>query len=139
MAFGTENVQAADSGNFVVVFRGVGFVAGENLTPLVGGHGVLVSCVIPESAAGVVHIGADFALGGAQRLGDSLLHALLLGHELRVAAEQNVSAAASHVGGDGDHAFASGLRDNLGFALVILRVQNNVLDSLLLEQFGETF
>ena len=71
---------------------------------------------------------------GADRLRDSLLHTFLLGHEFGVSAEQNVGPAASHVGGDRDHAFASRLRHNLRFALVILRVQDDVLDSLLLQQ-----
>ena len=34
------------------------------------------------------------------------------GHELGVAAEQNVGTAAGHVGGDGDGGFAAGLGDD---------------------------
>ena len=69
--------------------------------------------------------------------GDSLLHAFLLGHELGIAAEQNVGAAAGHVSGDGDHAFASGLGDDFGFALVVLGIQHHVLDALFLQQVRE--
>jgi hypothetical protein len=36
---------------------------------------------------------------------------------LDVAAEHDVGAAAGHVGGDGDHRRAPGLRDDLGLAL----------------------
>ncbi len=45
---------------------------------------------------------------------------------LRVAAQQNVGSAAGHVGGNRDRAFASRLRDDEGFALVILGVQDLV-------------
>jgi hypothetical protein len=71
-------------------------------------------------------------------LRDSLLHHFLLGHEFGVAAEQNVGAAAGHVGGDGDHAFASRLSHEFGFALVELGVQDHVLlEALLFQQLRE--
>ena len=79
----------------------------------------------------------DFAGDRLQRLRNAFLQALLLGHELGIAAQQNVGAAAGHVGGDGDRALASGLRDDLGFLLVILGVQDDVLDALLLQQLGQ--
>ena len=68
---------------------------------------------------------ALFAL--RQPLGDLLGQALLARHELRVAAEQDVRAAAGHVGRDGHRALASRLRDELGFLRVVLRVQHDVL------------
>ena len=62
------------------------------------------------------------------------------GHEFRIAAEQNVGAAAGHVGGDGDHALAAGLSDDLGFLLVELGVEHDVRTpfffSISDEQFG---
>ena len=68
----------------------------------------------------------------------SLLSAqTLLGHEFGVAAEQNIGTAAGHVGGNRDRAFASGLRDDGGFALVILGVQNFVPDAHFLENSGK--
>ena len=137
VAFGAENVQAADRGDFVVFLVGLRLVAIEYFGPLVGGDDVLVSGVVPDRALGLVHIDLNLALGGAQRLRNSLLHALLLGHEFGIAAEQNVGAAAGHVGGDGDHAFASGLGHDLGFALVILGVEHDVLDALLLQQLRQ--
>ena len=53
----------------------------------------------------------------------------VLGQELGVAAEQDVGSAAGHVGGDRDGALASGLGDDLGFALVLFGVQDVVLDA----------
>ncbi len=52
---------------------------------------------------------------------------------LGVAAEQDVGAAAGHVGGDRDRALGAGLRDDLGLALVLLGVQHVVLDAGTLE------
>ena len=54
---------------------------------------------------------------------------LLARHELGVAAEQDVGAAAGHVGGDRHRALAAGLGDDLGFLRVVLRVQHHVLDA----------
>ena len=56
---------------------------------------------------------------------------------LRVAAQQDVGAAAGHVGGDGDRALAAGLRDDLGLALVVLGVEHLVLDAHALQHAGE--
>ena len=67
------------------------------------------------------------------------LQALFLGHELGVAAEQDVGTAAGHVGGDGDRALAAGLRDDVGFALVVLGVQHFVPDAHLLEDRRRAF
>ena len=74
---------------------------------------------------------------GANWLGNSLLHALLLGHEFGIAAEQNVGSAARHVGGNRDGGFASGLGYDFGFALVLLSVQNPVFHAFFLEQLGK--
>ena len=53
--------------------------------------------------------------------------ALLPRHELGVAAEQDVGAAAGHVGRDRDRALPAGLRDELGLLRVVLGVQHDVL------------
>ena len=66
-----------------------------------------------------------------------LLDEVLAGHEVGVAAEQDVGTAAGHVGGDGDHAEAAGLGDDLGFLLVELGVEDDVPDALALEDLGE--
>ncbi len=47
-----------------------------------------------------------------------------LGHELGVAAQHDIGTTACHVGGDGDGALFTGLRHDLGFALVVLGVQH---------------
>ena len=67
----------------------------------------------------------------------SFAERLLPRHELGVAAEQDVGAAARHVGGDGHRALAAGLRDDLRFLRVVLRVQHDVLDAALLQQLRE--
>ena len=58
-------------------------------------------------------------------------------HELGVAAEKDVGAAAGHVGGDGDHAEAAGLGYDLGFLLVEFCVEDDVANVLAFEDFGE--
>ena len=58
------------------------------------------------------------------------------GEELGVAAEQDVGAAAGHVGGDGDRALAAGLRDDLGLAGVVLRVEHLVRDAAPAQQLA---
>ncbi len=54
-----------------------------------------------------------------------------------VAAELDVGAAAGHVGGDGHRARPPGLGDDVGFLLVIARVQHVVRDLVLFEQRGQ--
>src|SRR5205814_2513394 len=100
---------------------------GESLIPLVSRDHVFVAGVVPDGALRVVNTDLNLALSGTQQLRNSLLHAFLLGHELGVTSKQNVGAAARHVGGNRDHAFASGLGDNFGFLLVVLGVQHHVL------------
>ncbi len=58
----------------------------------------------------------------------------LVDEKLRVATEDDIRAAACHVGGDGDGALASGLGDDVRLHLVELGVQHVVRDSTLLEQ-----
>ncbi len=55
-------------------------------------------------------------------------------HALRIAAELDVGAATGHVRGDRHAALSAGLGDDLGFARVVLRVQDLVLDALVLEE-----
>jgi hypothetical protein len=55
----------------------------------------------------------------------------------RVAAEQDVGAAAGHVGGDGDRTGPTGLRDDPRFLLVELGVEDLVLDAAALEHRGQ--
>src|SRR5205807_8745578 len=127
VAFGTENVQAADGRDFVVLFIGLRLVAVECLSPFIGRNRVFIAVVVEDRNRAIFLRPFDLALSHAQLLRDSLLHQFLLGHEFGISAEQDVGAATGHVGGDGDHAFASRLGHVLGLALVELGVQNNVL------------
>ena len=61
----------------------------------------------------------------------------VVGHDLGVAAKEDVGAAAGHVRGDGHGAHAARLRDDVRLALVVLRVQRLVLDAALVEQARE--
>ena len=63
--------------------------------------------------------------GGLVRI-NLFLFQKLAGHEIGIAAEQNVRAATRHVRGDRDRAFTAGLRDDLGFTFVMLRVEHVV-------------
>ena len=54
-----------------------------------------------------------------------------------IAAQQNVGAAAGHIGRDGDRALASGLRHDMGFALMVFGVQNLMPHAHLLQQSRE--
>ena len=60
-------------------------------------------------------------------------------HLLGIAAEQDVGAAAGHVGGHGDGAFAARLRDDARFALVLLGVEHLVRDAGLFQDVGDGF
>src|SRR5580704_4685579 len=66
-----------------------------------------------------------------------LLAEKLFSVNFRIAAQQNIGAAARHVGGYGNGAFASGLGHDGGFTLVILGVEYFVLHAHLLENAGE--
>src|SRR6266581_233319 len=56
---------------------------------------------------------------------------------LDVSAQHDVGASAGHVGRDGDHLRAPGLRDDLGLARVLLRVQDLVRELVLLQHPGK--
>ncbi len=139
MPFRAEDVQSAGGDHFIVLFIGLLLVAVENLRPLIGRDDVFVARVIPNRALAVVHHGLHLALRGSQRLRDSLLHALLLGHEFRIAAEQNVGSAAGHIRCDRDHAFTPGLSHDFSLLLVLLGVQDPVLHTFFLQQFRQPF
>ena len=134
MTFGAEDVQASEGGDFVVLFVSLLLVALEDFVPLLGGNYKLIAGVIPDRAFAIVNFGVNLSLGGTQRLREPFLHAFLLGHELGVAAKQNVGTAASHVGGDGDCAFATGLSHDFRFLFVVLGVEHNVILHALLHQ-----
>ncbi len=76
----------------------------------------------------------ELLLSLGQLLGNLIGESLLPRHELGVAAEQDVGAAARHVGGDRHRGLAARLRDDLGFLRVELGVEDDVLDAAHLEQ-----
>ena len=87
------------------------------------GFGVLVF-VLQHFQVGIHLAGQLFAQGG-------LCH---IGH---VAAQHDIGAAASHIGGDGHSALLTGLCNDFGFALMLLCVQHIVLNAALFQQLGK--
>src|SRR5208282_6332695 len=81
VAFGAEDVQPAGLDHFLMFLVRVVLVAREDLVPLIGRDRVLIAGVVPNRAVGIIDLGFDLALRGADGLRDSLLHAFLLGHE----------------------------------------------------------
>src|SRR5512134_2029518 len=96
-------------------------------------------------AAGVDHLLVEHAPFGTQRrdaLGLRRLVHVRIGLDdvdllLHVAAEDDVGAAAGHVGRDRDHLRPSGLRDDLRLVGVLFRVEDLVGEALLLQHRGE--
>src|SRR5690606_10343852 len=81
-----------------------------------------------------IHIGFHFrGLAGERFL---ILDACRLIGEphVEIAAKLNVGAAACHIGGNGDGAGYTGLRNDMGFLLVIAGVQHLVLHLLLFQK-----
>ena len=113
VALGAEHVEAAELADLVALGLALGVVLREQL-------GVPRLALV---ALGVEPLGPHVALG--QPLG--------------VAAEEDVDAAAGHVGGHGDRTEAAGLGDDLGLTGVLLGVEHLVGDAPLLEHRGQSF
>ena len=90
--------------------------------------------VVEVDEVGVVD---ELLLPLGQPLDDLVGQRLLARHELGVAAEQDVGAAARHVGGDRDGVLAARLRDDLGFLRVELGVEDDVLDAAQLQELRQ--
>ena len=127
---GADDVQAAEVDDFLVLFVGQALEVREDAIP-VGALDAVEAVDVEEVDVLVVVDVLLFALDDL--LGDVFVQALLARHVLGVAAEQDVGAAAGHVGGDRDRALAAGLRDDLGFLRVVLRVEHDVLRALPLQ------
>ena len=103
---------------------------------LIFGVGLLIRSSCGENF-GVVRFGKGVGFGD-QLVGKPLLFEIALCHELRVAAEHDIGAAACHVGcnrhctRDCDRAEMTGLRNDLGFLFVVLGVQDVMRNSLAL-------
>jgi len=144
MAFRAEDVQAAERDHFVVLrFALLGKLLVDRL-PLVGRHLEDFPLVLEKHhrrgglrAISAHGIRADNR--GRRRVGhgELVFQKMIARHLLGIAAEENVRAAARHVGRDGHRAFAAGLRHDARFALVLLGVQHLVGGAGLLQQFRD--
>src|SRR3954467_9498124 len=144
---GTEDVQAAGRDHLLVLLRAVVLVLANR-----GVEPCLPLPVEPRELGLHLRRGhrREFRFAGLLGLGDALLHEaafdlvrgrlrphLAAGEELWIAAEEDVGAAAGHVGGNGDAPLAPGLRDDLRLALVLLGVQDVMGNAALLEELRE--
>ena len=123
MALGADDVEAGKADHLVVL--GVGQTLEVLKDPLVVALGDAVEGVEMEE------IGELFVLDEAffalrQAFGFLLGQALLPRHEFGIPAEENVGAAAGHVGRDGHRGSPARLRDDFRFLRVVLRVQDDV-------------
>ena len=121
VALGADDVEPAEADHLLVLLRGLRLELGDALLEAPRPLG-------PAREEGRLLL----ALHGQVGLGPHLV----LRHHLGVAAEDDVGAAAGHVGGDGDAALAAGLRDDLGLPLVVLRVEDVVRHAAALEERG---
>ena len=133
---GGDDVQAAQPDDLVVILVALRLEVPEDAIPVRARH--TVEAVEVEEVDELVVVD-EARLLLRQPLGDFLRERLLARHELGVAAQQDVGAAAGHVGGDGHGLAPAGLRDDLGFLRVVLRVEHDVLHAALLEQAGQPF
>ena len=131
VALGADDVQAAERDDLVVLGVGLALEVAEDALP-VGARHAVEAVEVEEVDELLVVDEPLLALG--QPLGELVGEAALPRHELGVAAEQDVGAAAGHVGGDRHRALAAGLRDDLGLLRVVLGVQHDVLDAAALQQ-----
>ena len=63
----------------------------------------------------------------------------VLCHKLGVSAQKNIGTASGHVGGNGNRALLTGLRNDFGFAVVELGVQNHVLYAASFKKLTDIF
>ena len=124
VALGRDDVQAVERDDLVVLLLALLLEVLEDA--LVGGFRHPVERIDVVEVDELLVLDEPFLAFG-QPFGDLFRQALLARHELGVAAEQNVGAAAGHVRGDRDRAFAARLRDVLRFLRVVLRVEHHVL------------
>ena len=98
----------------------------------------LISLVIGRAGGenfGIIRLGKGIGLGD-ELVGETLLAQIALRHELGVAAEHDVGAAAGHIRRDRDRAEVARLRDDLGFLFVVLGVEDVVRDALALQKLA---
>ena len=118
---------------FAADIRGVDLI---HLGPVAFGDFELLALVI-EAQESRGRNGVDFALAYPQRAGLALLHQFLPGHEVGIAAQQNVCAAPGHVSGDGHHTQAARLSHDFRFPFMELRVEHHVTHAIALQDCAE--
>ena len=128
---GADDVQAAEVDDFLVLFLGLALEVREDAIPV----RALARDRTPSTWKKLTYSSSStyFSSPLATFSATPSFSALLPRHVFGVAAEQDVGAAAGHVGGDRDGALAAGLRDDFRFLRVILRVEHDVLDALALQ------
>ena len=126
-----QDVQPAHRHHFIVLAGGLFFEAGERLRPFFFRHPEELPLVVEID---VLFVAAVAFLARRQRFRLPVGQQVVLGYELRVAAQHDVGAASGHVGREGDGVLPPRLRHDEGFALVLLGVQHLVRQSRFLQQ-----
>ena len=143
VALGADDEQTARLAHLVRFGFDGGLVLGvQLLEPPAGREDVLIGGVAVAVGLGQqqfhgVRVGIFGLFGVEQVLAKVLFAHLGLGHELCVAAQHDIGAAACHVGGDGDGTLLTGLRHDLGLALVVLRVQHVEIAGVFLQHLRQ--
>ena len=130
MPLGADDVQPARVHDRIVVRAGLGQIAGMEATPLGARHPI--EAVLRE--VDVLLVVDELLLAFRQPLGRLVGQRLAARHVVGIASQQDVGAAPGHVGGDGHRARAPRLGHDLGFLVVVLRVEDHVPDAAALEQ-----
>ena len=140
---GADDEQAARGADFLRFLGNLVLVLAVQLVEAgagrqdVGVGGVAVAVGLDQQGFHLLGQGVLGGFGVQQLFAELLLAHLGLGHELGVAAQHDVGAAAGHVGGDGDGALLAGLGHDLGLALVVLGVQHVEIFGPLLQHLGQ--
>ena len=130
MALGTNDEQTACGAHLIGFGVNGGLVLGVQLLKAlacgqnVGIIGLAVAVGFGQQQFHGCRVGILRGVGVEQVLAEVFFTHLRLCHELGVAAQHDISTTACHVGGDGDGTLFTGLRHDLGFALVVLGVQH---------------
>ena len=126
MALGTDDEKAARRTHLLGLLCNGSLVLGQRLLEFLA-HG---------QNFGVGRLSVGIGLGD-QLLGQLLLAQLGQRQIFCVAAEHNVGATTSHIGGDGHRTELTGLRNDLGLALMVLGIQDGVRHALALQELRQ--
>ena len=143
VALGADDEQAACSAHLLGFGIDLGLALGVQLIKAPAGRkdvgvlGVAVAVGFGQQHLHRCRVGVLGLFGIQQVLAEVLLAHLGLGHELGIAAQHDIGTTACHVGGDGDGTLFTGLRHDLGLALVVLGVQHVEVAGVLLQHFGQ--